>query len=81
MCTPQLSVDSPFSSVKETSTLSPRYAVLDLTEPESFGHPLPENTSDVIFGAEGGAAMMSVGSERRSKERIVMIRIQVNIQY
>jgi hypothetical protein len=71
MCTAQLSVESPFSWVKDTPALSPSVAVSDRTEPESLGQPEPEKTRRVIVGEVGGAARASRGRVRRARERMV----------
>jgi hypothetical protein len=71
MCTAQLSVESPFSWVKDTPALSPSVAVSDRTEPESLGQPEPEKTRRVIVGEVGGAARASRGRVRRVRERMV----------
>jgi hypothetical protein len=74
MCTAQLSVSVPFSSENDTPAVSPRVTVSDLTEPESFGQPLPENTILVMRGESGGAAKQSAGSARKkSDERIMLL--------
>jgi hypothetical protein len=76
MCTAQLSVSVPFSSENDTPAVSPRVTVSDLTEPESFGQPLPENTILVMRGESGGAAKQSAGSARKkSDERIMLLMI------
>jgi hypothetical protein len=72
MCTAQLSVESPFSWVKDTPALSPSVAVSDRTEPESLGQPEPEKTRRVIVGEVGGAAMAREARLRAGRrERMV----------
>jgi hypothetical protein len=74
MCTAQLSVSVPFNCENDTPAVSPRVMVSDLTEPESLGQPLPENTILVMRGDSGGAAKHSAGRARKkSDERIVIV--------
>ena len=70
----QLSVVSPLSVVKDTLAVSLRYGVSGLTDPESCGQPVPENTSCVILGKTEGVARIRVGREKRRSERIVIGR-------
>jgi hypothetical protein len=78
MCTAQLSVSVPFNCENDTPAVSPRVTVSDLTEPESLGQPLPENTILVMRGESGGAAKHSAGRARKkSDERIVIVIFSV----
>lgn len=38
------------------------------TEPESFGHPVPEKTILVMRGDSGGAAMTKAGKAKRASD-------------
>ena len=77
MCTAQLSVSLPLNCENDTPALSPRVAESDLTDPESFGHPVPEKTILVIFGGVGGAARQSAGRARKKSEDRMMKAVLV----